>query len=314
MNATAAPFIAAVIQAGGVLFDTPRTLAQLGDRAADAAASGARLAVFPEAYLGGYPKGVDFGARIGSRTPEGREWFRRYFECAVDKNGPELAQVAEIARKTGMFIVLGAIERAGHTLFCAVFTFGPDGILRGHRRKLMPTAMERLIWGFGDGAHLSAVETPWGALNAAICWENYMPALRGHFYAQGVSLYCAPTVDDREIWGPSMRMIAVEGRCFVLSACQYLRRGDAPADYHPVQGEAPETPLIRGGSVIVNPMGEILAGPVFDKEAVLSAEIDPAAIIRGKFDLDAAGHYARPDIFALRVNTRPQIPVMVDPE
>lgn len=169
----------------------------------------------------------------------------------------------------------------------------------------MPTAAERVIWGMGDGSTLAAFEGACGRIGATICWENYMPMLRMLQYAQGVQFYCAPTVDDRESWTSLMRVIALEGRCFVLSANQFMRRSDAPADFHPVQGEDPETALINGGSVIISPLGEILAGPVFGEETILTAELDTGEIARGKMDFDVAGHYARADIFELRVDRSP---------
>jgi nitrilase len=240
------------------------------------------LAVFPEAFVGGYPKGEDFGARIGSRTEEGRRLFRRYFEGAVEVGGQETARLGWAARDHGVWLVIGAIEREGGTLYCTALLFAPDGSLAGIHRKLMPTAMERLIWGFGDGSTMPVIDTGFGRIGAIICWENYMPLLRAHMYQQGIQLYCAPTVDDRESWPITMRHIAIEGRCFVLSACQYTDR-------------------IRGGSLIVNPMGKVLAGPSYDGECILTADLDVGEIAEGKFDLDVAGHYARPDVFRLEV-------------
>jgi len=289
----------AVAQVGSLSFDTPATLEKLLRWLAEAKAQGARLVVFPEAFLGGYPKGHDFGARVGSRSPEGREWFRRYHAAAVERDGPEVAAVAAAVREADLWCVLGLMERAGGTLYCVAATFGPDGSLRAWRRKLVPTAMERLIWGAGGVGDLGCAQTPWGALSATICWENYVPLLRQHWYEAGVTLYCAPTVDDRDVWLPSMQMIALEGRCFVLSACQYFERRQAPPDFVPVQGDAPETVLIRGGSCILGPLGEVLAGPSFGAETLLCAELDLGAVPRGKFDLDVAGHYARPDLLRL---------------
>lgn len=174
----------------------------------------------------------------------------------------------------------------------------------------MPTALERLVWGFGDGSTLPAPKTDIGTLGAVICWENYMPQLRLAMYGKGVEFYCAPTVDDRDTWLPSMQMVAQEGRCFVLSSCQYMTRADGPEDYHPIQGDKPDTVLIRGGSCIVSPLGEVLAGPVFNQETILTAELDKNEIIRGKFDMDVVGHYSRPDIFTLNVNEARQSPVV----
>lgn len=296
----------AVVQTGSVLFDTPRTLDRMEGLCQQAAAEGAQLVVFPEAYIGGYPKGLDFGARVGTRTAAGREDYLRYWRAAIDVPGVETARIGGFAAMMNAHLVTGAIEREGATLYCCTLFFGPDGALLGKHRKLMPTASERLVWAPGDGSTLPIVETPAGRVSSAICWENYMPLLRQHLYSRGVDIWCAPTVDEREIWQVSMRHIAYEGRLFVLSACQFLTRDDAPADYDCVQGDAPGTVLIRGGSVIVGPMGDILAGPVHDREVILTADIDTDDIIRARYDLDVAGHYARPDIFTLLTDTTPR--------
>lgn len=303
----------AVMQAGSVLFDTKATLAKLRHLAADAAAQGARLTVFPEAFIGGYPKGVTFGAHVGSRSADGRDLFRRYFESAIHVPGPEAAAIGDIAAELRAHIVTGIVERDGGTLYCAVLHFNDCGELMSRRRKLMPTASERLIWGMGDGSTLEVAETPIGRIGSIICWENYMPMLRMAMYAQNIELYCAPTVDDRDTWQTTMRHIALEGRCFVLSAVQYLTRADCPDDYHPMQGDAPDAVLIRGGSTIYGPLGEEIAAPVYGREAVIVAEIDVGAIARGKYDFDAAGHYARPDIFTLHIDRRPQRSVQTGP-
>jgi nitrilase len=278
------PVTVAVVQAGAVLFDSNANLTKAEGLIAQAAAAGARLVVFPEAFIGGYPKGEDFGARVGSRTDEGRKLFRRYFESAIEVPGPATERLGYAAQDSGIWVVIGVIERSGGTLYCTALFFAPDGSLAGKHRKLMPTAMERLIWGFGDGSTLPVLETGFGRVGAVICWENYMPLLRASMYQKGIQLYCAPTVDDRETWPLTMRHIALEGRCFVLSACQYTDR-------------------IRGGSLIVGPMGKLFAGPCYDSESILTAELDLGEIAEGKFDLDVAGHYARPDVFRLDVST-----------
>ncbi|MBC8719670.1 carbon-nitrogen hydrolase family protein [Ochrobactrum sp. Marseille-Q0166] len=295
---------AAVVQAASVLFNTSKTVAKLAELTREAAGRGAELVVFPEAFVGGYPKGLDFGARLGLRSPEGREEFRRYFESAIDIPGPEASRIGEIARDNGVHLVVGIIERDGGTLYCSTLTYSPAGKLLYKHRKLMPTALERLVWGFGDGSTIGVVDTPIGRIGSVICWENYMPLLRAAMYAQGVELYCAPTVDDRDAWLPTMRTIALEGRCFVISACQYLTRSDGPADYAPIQGDDPSTVLIRGGSCIIDPLGNVLVEPDFTGETIKIAEIDRRIIARGKYDLDVAGHYARPDVFQLSVDTR----------
>lgn len=298
----------AVVQAASVAFDRDATLERVAGLARDAAASGARLAVFPEAFVGGYPKGADFEVRVGRRTAAGREWFGRYHESAVDVPGPAVDRLGAIARENDLTLVIGVVERAGATLYCTILFIGADGSLLGKHRKVMPTAMERVIWGFGDGSTLPVIATPQGRIGAVICWENYMPQLRLAMYDQGIELYCAPTVDDRETWLPTMRHIALEGRCFVLSASQFARRSDYPADY-PVEADGPDAVLIGGGSVIVGPLGEVLAGPARDGEAILTADLDLDDIARAGFDLDVVGNYSRPDIFRLTVDRRPKAAV-----
>jgi len=306
------PFSAAVVQAAPVPFERERTLEKLRDLAADAARRGAKLALFPEAFVSAYPKGLDFGARVGMRTREGREDFRRYFDSAVDVPGPAVDFMARVARENRLHLVVGVIEREIGTLYCTVLFFAPDGRYLGKHRKLMPTAMERLVWGFGDGSTLPVFDTPLGRLGAVICWENYMPLLRTAMYAKNIQLWCAPTADGRKTWIPTMQHVALEGRCFVLSCNQFTRRRDFPADYRAIQGDAPETVISEGGSCIVSPLGEILAGPNYDGECILTAEIDTAEIARGKYDFDVVGHYARPDVFRLVVNERPQPPVVTE--
>jgi nitrilase len=306
------PFTAAVVQSSSVVFEPKATLAKVRDLTADAAKGGAKVVVFPEAFVSAYPKGLDFGARVGMRTPQGRDDFRKYFDSAIDVPGPATEQLGRTARENKVYLVIGVIEREIGTLYCTVVFFAPDGTFLGKHRKLMPTAMERLIWGFGDGSTLPVYETPYGKLGAVICWENYMPLLRMAMYSKGIQLYCAPTADDRETWIPTMQHVALEGRCFVLTACQHLRRGECPPDYAAVQGDDPKTVIMRGGSAIIGPLGQVLAGPVFNEDAILVAEIDPADITRGKYDFDVVGHYARPDVFRLHVNEKPAPPVILD--
>jgi nitrilase len=284
--------------------DAMATAQAVASKIFEAAANGARLAVFPEALVGGYPKGASFGAPIGIRKPEGRNAFARYHAAAIDLEGPEVAHIAEATAATGLFVVLGVIERDRSTLYCTVLYFDGDKGLVGKHRKLMPTAGERLIWGFGDGSTMPVFETDFGTVGAVICWENYMPALRMHMYAQGITIYCAPTADDRDTWLPSMQHIALEGRCFVLTACQHIMRSAYPKNHESTLGNEPDTVMMRGGSAIIGPLGNVLAGPDFTGETILYAEIDPVDIARSRFDFDPTGHYARPDVFELRVDTR----------
>jgi nitrilase len=284
------PFTASVVQVSSVLFDTPRTLEKIADLTADAAKGGAKLVVFPEAMIGGYPKGLGFGTTLGIRTDEGRDLFRRYFENAIEVPGEQTETISQLAQQHGVYLVVGVIERDGGTLYCTALFFGPTGQLLGKHRKLMPTALERVVWGCGDGSTLTVLDTSLGKLGAVICWENYMPLLRTAMYAKGIELYCAPTVDDRDSWVTSMQHIACEGRCFVLSACQYLTRAQCPPEYGGVLGDDPTAMLIRGGSCIVSPFGTLLAGPVYNAEQILSAEIDPANRDVNDRDFDVALH------------------------
>ncbi len=279
---------------GSVLFDTAATLQRVEAQCREAASAGVQLLVFPEALLGGYPKGMTFGASVGSRTADGRELFRRYFQAAIECPGAEVEALEGWARELGLHLVIGAVERAGGTLYCVSLLISPQKGLLAKHRKLMPTASERLIWGMGDGSTMQAVDTDLGRVGMAICWENYMPLYRQHLYGQGVQLWCAPTVDSREIWQSSMRHIAYEGRCFVLSPCQFLSEADWQCDLGEARGQ------IDGASVIVSPWGDIVAGPAQGKQ-MLIADLDLDEIVRGKFDLDVAGHYNRPDVFSFHV-------------
>jgi nitrilase len=299
-------FRAAVIQAASIPTDAAASAQKAAALVQEAAQQGARLIVFPEAFLGGYPKGASFGTPVGMRKPEGREDFRRYHAAAIDLDGPEVQELAEATKATGAFVVIGVIERDGGTVYCtALFFDGEKGLIAKHR-KLMPTAAERLIWGFGDGSTMPVIETSLGRIGAVICWENYMPMMRMAMYDQGISLYCAPTADDRDTWAASMRHVALEGRCHVLSACQHITRGAYPEDFDCALGDDPQTVLLRGGSMIVGPLGQVLAGPDYTGETILYADIDTDDLVRAKYDFDVTGHYARPDVFSLSVNVAPQ--------
>src|SRR5689334_8391043 len=262
-NFSSSTVTVAVVQAASVAFDRKKTLAKALDLTGDAAKRGAQLVLFPEAFISGYPRGLDFGAVVGARSDAGREDFKRYFESAVEVPGPIVDALSKTARSNSVYLVMGVIERERGTLYCCVLFFAPDGTFLGKHRKVMPTASERLIWGYGDGSTLPVFDTPVGKLGAVICWENYMPMLRMAMYAKGIQLYCAPTADDRDTWLSSMQHVALEGRCFVFTACQHLRRKNCPPDYAAVQGNEPETVIMRGGSAIIGPLGQVLAGPVY---------------------------------------------------
>ena len=290
----------AALQLGSDPKGTAATLERILAFERDIKQAGCDLLVMPEALLGGYPKGADFGTRVGYRTPEGREDFLQYWQQAIDLDGPEVAALCKLAKDCDTAIVIGVIERSGATLFCTALFISESGELLGKHRKLMPTASERLIWGQGDGSTLPVLDTRAGRIGAAICWENYMPLLRTAMYAKGLEIWCAPTVDDRDIWQTSMSHIAYEGRNFLVSACQYQAPPPATGFHDRTWPE--NKPLIKGGSVIMSPMGEVLAGPLYNDEGLISARIDLDDIIKARYDMDPVGHYSRPDIFKLIVD------------
>ncbi|MGO2006633.1 carbon-nitrogen hydrolase family protein [Vreelandella alkaliphila] len=266
--------------------------------------AGATLVVLPEAVLGGYPKGEIFGTRLGYRLPEGRNAFAAYFANAIDVPGPETEALADLSARTGATLVVGVIERDGSSLYCSALFFDPEQGLIGKHRKLMPTGTERLIWAQGDGSTLTTVNTQAGTAGAAICWENHMPLLRTAMYAKGVEIWCAPTVDERDVWQASMRHIAHEGRCFVVSACQ-IQPSPAELGIEVADWDS-NRPLIRGGSLIVGPLGDVLAGPMREQSGLLTAQVDTAQLVQARYDFDVVGHYSRPDVFELTVDERPK--------
>ncbi|MDP9782716.1 carbon-nitrogen hydrolase family protein [Pseudomonas fluorescens] len=296
--------IVAALQIGSLPGGKDATLAQILSYEKAIREAGARLVVMPEALLGGYPKGEGFGTQLGYRLPEGREAFARYFANAIDVPGVETEALAGLSARTGASLVLGVIERAGSTLYCTALYFEPDAGLVARHRKLMPTGTERLIWGKGDGSTLPVIDSQVGRVGAAVCWENMMPLLRTAMYAKGVEVWCAPTVDERDMWQVTMRHIAHEGRCFVVSACQVQASPQALGIE--VANWPAERALIAGGSVIVGPMGDVLAGPLKDTAGLLTAEIDTDELVRARYDYDVVGHYARPDVFELVVDERPK--------
>ncbi|CAJ0600107.1 unnamed protein product [Cylicocyclus nassatus] len=299
----------AIAQVGTVIYDTPSTLDKLERITNEVANKGAKLIVFPEAFIGGYPKGLDFGIVLGTRSPEGRDEFAKYYNSAIEENGPESRRIAELASTLGINIVTGVVEKQGGTLYCSVFFYGPEGYL-GKHRKLMPTAMERCVWGNGDGSTMPVYDTPIGKIGAGICWENYMPMYRMTLYNKGIEIYCACTVDDRDTWLSTMRTIALEGRCFVISSAQFLKSCDYPENHPMREKHGLDKILIRGGSCAVDPLGKILVEPDFTKELIHFVNIDLSDIARAKMDLDTVGHYSRPEVFQLIVNEKPYHPVV----
>lgn len=304
----------AVVQAAAALFDRDASVEKACRLALEAAAGGAQLILFPEAFIPAYPRGLTFGTVVGSRSATGRLTWERYWANSVSVPSPATDALAAAARQAGAYLAIGVIERddqfSGGTLYCTLLYFGPDGQILGKHRKLKPTAAERLVWGEGDGSTLTVLDTAHGKVGGLICWENYMPLARMALYARGVELYLAPTADSRDTWQATLRHIACEGRCFVLGCNQFVTKSMYPSDLPGIEELASQPEVMcRGGSAIISPLGEVLAGPLYDQEGILYADLDLREVARGKFDFDVVGHYARPDVFQLHVNEQPMLPV-----
>ncbi|HDR4738447.1 TPA: carbon-nitrogen hydrolase family protein [Bacillus cereus] len=297
----------AVVQAASVIMDREASTEKAISLTLEAGNQGANIVVFPEAFLPAYPRGLTFGATVGSRSSEGRKDWLRYWENSVPVPSETTKKLGEAARKASVYLIIGVIERdnefSGGTLYCSVLFFGPDGTLLGKHRKLKPTGSERLIWGEGDGSTLPVIDTPYGKIGALICWENYMPLARAAMYAKGVQIYIAPTADSRDLWQSTIRHIAAEGRCFVLSCNQYVNKDMYPVDLACFEDllSSPDE-MCPEGSAIVGPLGEYIKEPVFGKEEILIADLDLRDIAYSQFDFDVVGHYSRPDVFQLLVN------------
>ncbi len=300
----------AVVQAAPIIMEREATIAKVAHLTREAAANGARLVLFPEAFVPAYPRGLSFGVVVGNRTEAGRRTWARYNANAVEVPSAATDELGRAARESGVYLAVGVIERdrvSGGTLYCTLLYFGPDGHLLGTHRKLKPTAGERLIWGEGDGSTLPVFDTEIGKVGGLICWENYMPLARMAMYRKGVELYLAPTADARDTWQATLQHIALEGRCYVLGCNQYVTKAMYPADLEGIEDLAamPEE-LCRGGSAIISPLGHCIAGPLYGAEGILYAELAQSVIAESKFDFDVIGHYARNDVFQFAVNETPQ--------
>jgi nitrilase len=305
----------AAVQATPVFLDRDATIEKACGLVKGAAAAGASLVVFPEAFVPGYP---DWVWRLPA-WQDGR-FMHRLLDQAVSVPGPATERLAEAAREAGVYLAVGVNELAGGTLYNTLLYFTPTGELAGRHRKLMPTGGERTVWGYGDGSTLSVVRTPFGVVGGLICWENYMPLARAAMYALGVEIYLAPTWDNSPEWVATLQHIAKEGRLYVVGVAPLLRGSDVPHDlrgdtYRAAAGGDPADDtdwMSRGHTTIVGPGGEILAGPVTDREEIVYAEIDTDQVLRQRQLFDPVGHYARPDVFTLHVDTRPQTAVTFD--
>lgn len=296
-----------LIQDSPVFFDKAATLDKVEQLTIKHAQEGCQLILFPESFIPGYPRGFDFGAKIGSRTTAGRQLYADYYQNSVDIDGKEVSRLAQLAKSQHVYLVIGVTERSkSGSLYCSMLYFSPKVGLMGVHRKIKPTGTERVIWAEAGAESLVSYQTDIGKLGGLICWENYMPLARMAMYQQGVQLYLAPTADSRPEWTATMQHIALEGRCFVLACNQYMTKSMYPDKYKTLAPDEPED-LCPGGSVIVSPLGQIIAGPLFNEAGALIANLDLTEIQQAKLDFDVTGHYARPDIFDLRIEGQPDM-------
>ena len=297
--------VAAAVQAAPVFLDRDATVEKAARLTKEAVAHGAGLVVFPEAFVPTYPDWV------WRTTPMAdREWYERLYDQSVTVPGPATEALGAAAREGSTYLAIGVSECGGGTLYNTLLFFGPDGSLLGKHRKLMPTGGERLVWGQGDGSDLFVLDTPFGRLGGLTCWENYMPLARAALYAQGIDVYLAPTWDNSDVWVPTLRHIAKEGRVHVVGVTFCMRGSDVPRDLpgaDQIYGDAHDW-LARGNSTICGPEGEILAGPLEEQEGIVYAEIDTDHARKIRRHFDPVGHYARPDVLRLVVDHEARLP------
>jgi nitrilase len=298
----------AVIQDAPVFFEKDKTIQIVREWAKKSAEQNCQLAVFPESFIPGYPRGFDFGTKVGSRSEAGRELYLEYFKNSIDLESEDLTNLESIATQNNIYLVIGVTEQVKNTgsLYCSMLYISPVNGLLGVHRKIKPTGQERVIWAEADGSSLVSFDTPIGKLGGLICWENLMPLARFSMYHQGVEIYIAPTADSRDSWTSMMRHIAMEGKCYVLGCNQFFKKSMYPERFQNlVKNEKEE--ICRGGSIIVGPQGEIIAGPLFDQSGILTAELDLEELIANKLDFDGIGHYSRKDIFQIEIKNQPPI-------
>jgi len=307
----------AVIQESPAFLDREKTIKKAAELVQTAAANGAQLIVFPEAFIPGYPAWI-------WRLRPGRDWdtsetlHARLLNNAVTVNSDELRPLLDAARTHQVTLVCGLNEKGrtdgNTTLYNSVIVISHQGEIINHHRKLMPTNPERMVWGFGDATGLKVVDTPLGRIGSLICWENYMPLSRYALYAQSIELYIAPTYDSGEGWTGTLQHIAREGRCWVAGSGVVIERSDIPADFPDRDQLYPDTEqwINPGDSVVIAPRGDIVAGPMHQEKGILYADLDTSMAGVARRDLDVAGHYARPDIFTLQIDVNPQAPASLN--
>lgn len=293
----------ALVQAEPVMFDKKASLEKALKLAEEAAEKKAQLIVFPELFIPGYPFGMNFGFSVGKRTEAGRQDWIRYCEASVVEGEEEFKALSGFAKRTGTYLSIGLSERdaVSGTLYNSNAIFEPDGSWKVHR-KLKPTGSERVVWGDSDKAYFPITETPWGPAGSLICWESYMPLARVALYQKGITIYISPNTNDNPEWQATTQHIAIEGKCFFINADMIIRKCSYPADLNERDAvDALPDMVCRGGSSIVDPYGHVIAGPVWDEETILYADLDMTLPAACRMEHDPVGHYARNDVLELIV-------------
>ena len=296
----------AVVQAAPVMFDKTACIEKALKLINECTANGAELIVFPELFIPGYPYGMTFGFRVGSRNADGRKDWKAYYDNSILANGPEMQQLIEKAKEQGIYLSIGYSERDAvtGTLYNSNMMIAPDGTAMNHR-KLKPTGSERVIWGDADRDYFPVMETPWGPMGNLICWESYMPLARVALYQKGISLYISPNTNDNPEWQDTIRHIAIEGHCYFINCDMFFTRADYPKTASAGE-EIAKLPEIacRGGSCVVDPFGHVVSDTIWDQEGIIYAELDMQKVPASKMEHDVCGHYARPDVLKLQVEDK----------
>ncbi len=296
----------AVVQAAPVMFDKTACIEKALKLINECTANGAELIVFPELFIPGYPYGMTFGFRVGSRNADGRKDWKAYYDNSILANGPEMQQLIEKAKEQGIYLSIGYSERDAvtGTLYNSNMMIAPDGTAMNHR-KLKPTGSERVVWGDADRDYFPVMETPWGPMGNLICWESYMPLARVALYQKGISLYISPNTNDNPEWQDTIRHIAIEGHCYFINCDMFFTRADYPKTASAGE-EIEKLPEIacRGGSCVVDPFGHVVSDTIWDQEGIIYAELDMQKVPASKMEHDVCGHYARPDVLKLQVEDK----------
>lgn len=298
--------LVAIAQLTPAFLNNQATLDLVSNQVEAAVNQGAKLVLFPESFLPGYPRAMTFGSSVGQRTEAGRELWQMFYENSIAEDGPEIERLAQIVKEHSIYLAIGVTERdvVSRSLFCTFLIFEPSGHIISKHRKIKPTAAERIIWAEGDGSSLLTHKTSIGRLGGLICWENYMPLARMALYSSGIDIYLAPTADCRETWTATLRHIAMEGRCFVLGCNQFFQSKDYDQKFHRyLEPDLPEI-ICEGGSMAVDPLGQVIGGPAWGEETTLLVELDFGLLIRSKLDFDPVGHYSRDDLFTFYLKNK----------